>query len=1062
MRYGLILLLILGRFLPLAAQSTEWLRVTNNPYFTGTDLDIIDSDNHYYTVDVYGQPGAGFMNRTWHLVKYAAWGDSLRQFELPYSVQDAEIRGSEIFLLSVIRGKRSFTYNGTTYSVDSARTSVFLFKLDTSLQLQRITPIVEQASFVSPIYPSLETYSGAGNELLLSLYFRDTLNVGGHRFLCNGVGEIGKAVWVMKDEPQVQIRWAHEYRLYLGTLNGEYLYGYDRVLSDGTARIFLGGKKGYYLDGNYVPAPRFRGIQDFDRNGNAGFRWHKEVDIMLDGYMEILSTGKLMFYFLLDQQSNIEIIPGIRSGTEYQWMTHVACFDRFGNFKWDRATDTLGLAHGDLKGYFGISGLKEKNGLIYGAMVCNQFNGSFGGFKVTNSTIGRPHQTRFVRFDSIGQVLWNFKLNEDVPSKMSFQIDEYANILLSIAFIDSFNLPDTQVFLPPGSNMNLAHAKLGSFAIYRGDVYAGPYCAGDTILIPFTIRGAFESGNEFIAELSDENGSFEQGVRELGRLTGNQSDTVKGLLPDFQVETSADYRIRLRSTAPPAQSFYRRDTLRLLVYSRDSADAGTDTLICYGQSIRLSTTGGSRWDWSPANVLNDSTLKRPIASPLKGTEFRIIISDSSGCGDTDTDYVYVDVRPPLSVDSLLTTPDTACIGQPVSVKAWYHGGDSSGYTFRWSSGNLELGDSNVLNYTTLYDTLLQFRLSDGCSSPADSLSHSITVRMPLSVSAATDSVCFTDSLRFTAAGVGGLTGQHRYTWYRDTVLLGEGNRFAYPADSVTYFRVRLEDGCTQLMAWDTVSGTPVPKAVIDIPQYQGCLPFMFTASLIPLNRMVYEADWQLGPYSDTGFSVRISVETKGNYPLSIVLNPGGVCEDTLYADSLVQVQAPPVADFAVSPDFLDTENPDFTIENRSSSGATSFMWLASDGSYSTLRTPQFVFQDTGWYRVELRAYSSFGCMDSTSQMIRIHDIYSIAIPNAFTPGNDQLNPVFAPVLTGFTRYKLHIYDRWGESLFQSENIPWDGTYQGIEVPAGLYLYRIDVTNERGNRNFYTGYVHVIR
>ncbi len=136
--------------------------------------------------------------------------------------------------------------------------------------------------------------------------------------------------------------------------------------------------------------------------------------------------------------------------------------------------------------------------------------------------------------------------------------------------------------------------KVTDYYITRGKVGAGPYCAGDTIQVPYSKKGNFDTSNYFIAELSDELGNFETGYRELGRLKTNKDSVVPGILPMFKVASSPYYRIRIRSTNPKVQSYYFLDTLRLLIYSRDKANPGLPETICKGDSIKLNTYGGTK------------------------------------------------------------------------------------------------------------------------------------------------------------------------------------------------------------------------------------------------------------------------------------------------------------------------------------------------------------------------------------------------------------------------------------------------------------------------------------
>lgn len=209
---------------------------------------------------------------------------------------------------------------------------------------------------------------------------------------------------------------------------------------------------------------------------------------------------------------------------------------------------------------------------------------------------------------------------------MNLKVDEYGNILWGFRTFYPFsgmgtdlqnNLyfggyfeNDSVFFGPFKAKGNAGDAFVGKtfdYAIFRGKVSFGPYCAGDTFRIPYTKQGTFADTNTFFAELSDEYGNFTGKERILGKLKTKDSGTILGILPMFKVASSQKYRIRIRSTSPQAQSFYKIDTLRLLIYSRDKADPGKDETICRGDTVTLKTYGGTKWTWSPKYRMMDST-----------------------------------------------------------------------------------------------------------------------------------------------------------------------------------------------------------------------------------------------------------------------------------------------------------------------------------------------------------------------------------------------------------------------------------------------------------------------
>ncbi len=291
----------------------------------------------------------------------------------------------------------------------------------------------------------------------------------------------------------------------------------------------------------------------------------------------------------------------------------------------------------------------------------------------------------FFKTDSRGNILWMRRVAYANPPNTqnltSISANNKKEILLAGFIKDTVRL-NNQKFFSGSSSSDILLMKIRDIEIYRGYVKSGPYCAGDTIKIPYTKDGNFNSGNEFIAQLSDEEGNFKGKERELGRLKSTDSGMIKGVLPLFEVESSPHYRIRIISTNPVVQSYYKADTLRLLIYSKDKANAGLPETICIGDSIQLKTYGGTKWTWSPKYNMNDSTLKKPIVWPTITTTYKIIIADSSGCGKIDTAYKIIRVRNPLMAKTAFT--DTSlCDAFPIKILAAFEGGDSTNYQWQW-------------------------------------------------------------------------------------------------------------------------------------------------------------------------------------------------------------------------------------------------------------------------------------------------------------------------------------------------------------------------------------------
>mgnify|MGYP003684750529 FL=1 len=71
----------------------------------------------------------------------------------------------------------------------------------------------------------------------------------------------------------------------------------------------------------------------------------------------------------------------------------------------------------------------------------------------------------------------------------------------------------------------------------------------------------------------------------------------------------------------------------------------------------------------------------------------------------------------------------------------------------------------------------------------------------------------------------------------------------------------------------------------------------------------------------------------------------------------------------------------------------------------------------------------------------------IEIPSGFTPNNDNIHDEWVIYgLNNFPDVIVKIYNRWGQELFSSSGypMPWDGKYNGVDLPTATYYYVIEL------------------
>jgi hypothetical protein len=175
----------------------------------------------------------------------------------------------------------------------------------------------------------------------------------------------------------------------------------------------------------------------------------------------------------------------------------------------------------------------ESNDRFYGGQfLISEFrNGNiylggpvYGSFNYFNEISKRASGLNiFCKFDSLCNLLWYVRTGDSMKFFMpqGFVIDKYKGIYFGSSFEDSIKLNNRYYNSDTVNKRDFVISKIYDFSITRGVVSKGPYCAGDTILIPYSKDGQFQAQNEFIAELSDENGEFD-GLGVLYSADGNR------------------------------------------------------------------------------------------------------------------------------------------------------------------------------------------------------------------------------------------------------------------------------------------------------------------------------------------------------------------------------------------------------------------------------------------------------------------------------------------------------------------------------------------------------------
>ena len=295
-----------------------------------------------------------------------------------------------------------------------------------------------------------------------------------------------------------------------------------------------------------------------------------------------------------------------------------------------------------------------------------------------------------------------------------------------------------------------------------------------------------------------------------------------------------------------------------------------------------------------------------------------------------------------------------------------------------------------------------------------------------------------------------------------------------PVNTITYSSggtktIRLEaegsSGCISVFTQEiTVALSPVkPVIIVNKPDF--CLTDVIRLSTAAQSDVTY--NWT-GPnnFSSNLQSPEIPVTSEavaGTYTLTL---SRGNCSTETVSIVVPPIYKNPVAAFRSEP--KPPAKLSFPIRVsffNESTDADAFLWDFGDGNTSTDKDPEHTYLSAGDFDVTLTVFKSSVCSASIAQgkfMISANNI--LFIPNTFTPNNDALNDEFVISMTNIKSYKIQIFNRFGVSMFVSDDLfnHWKGTFNNEPLPVGTYYYLIDAVDFNGNMIKKTGPVTILR
>lgn len=456
-----------------------------------------------------------------------------------------------------------------------------------------------------------------------------------------------------------------------------------------------------------------------------------------------------------------------------------------------------------------------------------------------------------------------------------------------------------------------------------------------------------------------------------------------------------------------------------------------DTVLCNGQSAVLSVPQNGFYEWSAGETSQSITVDSAGA-------YSVTVRDELGCAETASVNVQSSQLQPFT----LTVNDTLCIGETTTLTAPQDG------NHLWSTG--ETTRSITVSAGGDYGLTITDEL--GCEESAVATVVGTSLTDPVAISGNTF-LCGDESTTLTVEAGG------NYLW-----STGETTA-SIVVDVPGDYSVTVTDilGC-EASGSISVTQTEIFASVdVEAPTCAGDSDGRLTVTGVTggNGKITYRLN-DSAPQESTIFNNL----TAGNYTLTVVDEQGCAFETpvTIPEGDQLTVELLPL-------DKPLRLNDSIRLEPLVTGTPARISWSPTEGLSCTdclnpIAEPAFSTVYT------LTISTAGGCTRSVTLSIEVDDSRRIFIPNVFAPNGDELNNQFFTIFGGNDIVQINqllIFDRWGNQVFQAQNIApndlaggWDGTFKGQPAQSGVYIYYAEVAFSDGVDIQYSGDVTLMR
>src|SRR5450759_3085919 len=392
-------------------------------------------------------------------------------------------------------------------------------------------------------------------------------------------------------------------------------------------------------------------------------------------------------------------------------------------------------------------------------------------------------------------------------------------------------------------------------------------------------------------------------------------------IPNADIAMAGAYMI----TVIAAPGCTDTDTINVTVNALPIATAGSNSPVCMGNIINLTSSGGTGYSWSgPIGFI--SSAQNPsipnVSTAMAGT-YTVTVTAATGCKVTKTTTVIVNALPIAIAGS----------NSPVCEKNTINLTSSGGTDYSWSGPNGFTSNNkqnpSINNATTAAAGAYKVTVTAATGCTATNTTNVIVNALPIATMSSNSSVCVGNTIKLTSSGGTG------YSWSGPNGFINSAQNpsipIANPAMSGAYkVTITAATGCTNTNTTSIiVNALPTASITItdnsEIENNDGIICNGATATLTASGGTSYI--WSSGETTSA-----ITKGTAGTYTVTVTHANG--CTAT--ATATVVVNALPAAEASNNGPVFSLKALDLT---GGPEGMTTYSWTGPNGFTSNSQSP---------------------------------------------------------------------------------------------------------------------------